>query len=189
MDKLLDIYRENVLRANKTMNLISRQNVDYILDNLIRESLVPLNWDKCKIESPLIDVGSGAGIPGIPLKIVKPGISVILVESNRRKSLFLRRMIEILGLESIDVLNRRVEEICLDSDYIESFSTLVIRGVGKLKNLLNYGEQLLKPGGEFIAWKGSALDSEIQKLDLSAWSEPEKLVQSGGLILLRLVKE
>ncbi len=185
---MLDIYRKIVVDANKKMNLVSRRNVENLLKSLIDESLLPLKWDVCHLRSPLIDIGSGAGIPGIPLKIEKPELALTLLDANRRKSLFLRRVIEQLSLDDVEVVWERAENICSDSAYRERFGTLTSRAVCSMKDLMIWGGLLLKLGGELIVWKGSSVDVEMAELDTDGWDGPDFLRQPSGLTLIRFVK-
>jgi len=182
---MLEYYRELVLVANKKLNLVSRRNVDEVLRNLIAESLLPLDWEICRLKSPVIDIGSGAGIPGVPLKITRLGLDVLLVESNRRKCLFLRKTINSLHLTGIDVVNDRAENVCQQAEFINFFNTLVSRATAPLADLLIWGEALLCGGGELIAWKGSGLGSELSAANTSMWFGPELHEREGGLTLVR----
>lgn len=188
VDNLLAIYRDKVAKASKILNLVSRQDVKNLLDRLIDESLQLLSWDICRLVSPLIDIGTGAGIPGIPLRIKKPGLAVVLLESNRRKSLFLRKTIDELKLDDVKVVCNRAENIICDSAFTGRFNTLVSRAAAPMSSLLLWGERLLRPGGELIAWKGSSLDSELKKADLTGWDEVKIWEHASTVTLVRTVK-
>jgi len=185
---VLDNYRKIVVGANKKMNLVSRRNVENLLERLIEESLLPLKWNVCRLASPLIDIGSGAGIPAVPLKIEKPGLKLTLTDANRRKSLFLKRVIDQLALEDVEVINERIENVCSDGVYKHRFGTMTSRAVGSLSGLMNWGRFLLKPGGELIVWKGSSLADEMAGLDTNGWEGADMWRQANGLTLVRFVR-
>jgi len=185
---LLDKYRKSIIIGNKNLNLVSGKNVKNLISKLIYDSLLPLSWDVCQLRSPLIDIGAGAGIPGIPILIAKPEIEGILLDSNRRKTLFLKKLIESLNLEGIDVICARAENIVADDSMRNHFNTLVSRAAASMSDLLSWGDSLLKPDGELIAWKGSSLNDELTGHDFSGWSVPDILHCKGGLTLVRFVK-
>ena len=185
---MINHYRELVLDANKKMNLVSRRSVDVVLDKLIEDSLIPLRWKICNLKSPVIDIGSGAGIPGLPLKIEKPELELYIVEANRRKSNFLKTVAIKLSLQKVVVLNMRAEDVCRDENYTNRFNTLLSRATASLTDLLNWGEELLLPGGELIAWKGSSVTEELVAVNSIYWHEPDLLNTNDGGYLVRLVK-
>ncbi len=184
----LEKYYRIVIHANKKLNLVSRHDVENLFARLIDESLLPLNWDICRLKPPLIDVGTGPGIPGIPLFIANPDLSGVLLDANRRKSLFLKNTIKQLDLQDVDVVCARIEDVCYDESFSNRFNTLVTRAVAKVESLLEWGGELLAPRGELIAWKGSSLEEELDGLDTSGWDGPEKLALPGGLTLVRFEK-
>ena len=185
VDNLLELYREIVAGDSKKLNLVSRRDVKNLLEKLVDESLLPLEWSDCRLASPVIDIGSGAGLPGIPLKIARPDLRIVLLEANRRKSLFLRKAVATLALEDIEVICRRAERIADDPMFKGQFNSLVSRGTAPLKTLLEWGRSLLGKGGELVAWKGSGVDGELARLDITGWSEPALLRTPTGLTLVR----
>ena len=186
VDKLVAQYRDIVLKANKKKNLLARGDVENLLSRLIEESLLALEWSACEIRTPIVDIGSGAGIPGIPLKLHRPELCTTLLDSNRRKTLVLRGLIEMLRLEDIAVVCERAENFAIDPHYMGHYNTIVSRATAKLQDLLKWGSTLLKPGGELIVWKGSGVDAELNSLgEIEGWSEPAFLRQESGLTLVR----
>lgn len=186
VNNLRQRYLEMVVRFSKRMNLVSRRNVDNIVERLYAESLLPLRWKACRLESPVIDFGTGAGFPGIPLKLENRQLKVDLVEANYKKCLFLEMVIRELQIDNIKVLNQRIENLASDETFRADYATVVSRGVGGLEMLSKAAARLLKPGGEFILWKGLRLKDELPDVDLSGWSEPGFWRQPSGLTLLRL---
>jgi 16S rRNA (guanine527-N7)-methyltransferase len=185
---LLENYRKSIITGNKSFNLVSGKNVENLILTLISDSLLTLIWSICQLNSPLIDIGTGAGIPGLPIFIAKPEVEGVLLDSNRRKTLFLRKTIESLNLNNIEVVCSRAEDTANDLTMQNRFSTLVSRAAAPMSSLLSWGESLLKPDGELIAWKGSSYKNELIGLDLSVWSEPDIFSTKHGLTLLRFVK-
>ncbi len=123
--ELLSIYLEELLRWNEKINLVGIKSPERIIDELLYDSIlaeyyIPKN-------GLLLDIGSGAGIPAIPIKIVRDDIKVYLVEAKIKKAVFLRHIIRKLGLGSIEVINKRMEQI--EDEIPESFDAVTIRGV------------------------------------------------------------
>lgn len=108
----------------------------------------------------LVDVGSGAGFPGVPLKIARPDVAVSLMESNGKKAGFLREVCREIPLEGANVLQTRAEEAGRDVRLRASFDVGVARAVGELRVLAEYVLPLVKVGGVFLAQKGPDLDQE-----------------------------
>jgi 16S rRNA (guanine527-N7)-methyltransferase len=188
VDNLLRRYREITLSDSKKLNLVSRRDVEKTVDSLIAESILPLGWEGWRFASPLLDIGSGAGIPGIPLRIAKPDLCVILLDSNHRKSLFLKKVVMMLSLNGVEVVNERAEKVVGDVLYSGHFNTVVSRATAPLTDLVKWGMELLKPGGELIVWKGSRVVNELARLDCAGWSAPDIRVQPNGLTLVKLQK-
>jgi len=188
VDNLLRRYREITLSDSKKLNLVSRRDVGKTVDSLIAESILPLGWEGWNFASPLLDIGSGAGLPGIPLRIAKPDLCVILLDSNRRKSLFLKKVVMMLSLNGVEVINERAEKFAADVLYAGHFNTVVSRAAAPLTDLAKWGMELLKPGGELIVWKGSSVREELARLDFGGWSDPDIRVQANGLTVIKLQK-
>ncbi len=178
-----------MVKGNDKLNLVSRRDVNKVIRQLVEESLYALEWDLCRVSSPLLDVGSGGGIPGIPIKIAKPDLCLILLDARRKKIHFLRNSAMMLKLSDTGAVHGRVEDINNDPIYVGHFNTVVSRGVTTLNNLLKWSHPLLKPEGELIVWKGSSVVDELECLENDGWSEPELKRFPTGLTLVRFEKK
>jgi len=139
---------------NKRMNLISRVDINRIWENHILPSTIAPKMVDFPTSSALLDLGSGAGLPGIPLKIIRPDLQVVLVDSIRKKTLFLRKVVEQLGLKNVIVLNHRLDTKHAPHQLQEKFNIVTARAVSSIENLWRLTNCLLKPGGFLLLWKG-----------------------------------
>ena len=122
-----------------------------ILEDHLADSLVGLELDHVNWDGRIADLGAGAGFPGLPLAIARPGASVALVESNTRKCEFLRGAVRRLGLENAEVIRERAEQW---RDGIDSCDVVVARALAALPVVAEYAAPLLKTGGTLVAWRG-----------------------------------
>lgn len=113
--------------------------------------------------SNIIDLGTGAGFPGIPLKILKTDIKITLVDSLNKRINFLKELIESLKLKNIQAIHSRAEELARNKEYREKFDIIVSRAVAPLNVLVEYTLPFLKISGKLIAMKGSNAQEEIQQ--------------------------
>jgi 16S rRNA (guanine527-N7)-methyltransferase len=109
----------------------------------------------------VIDIGSGAGFPGVPIKIVRPELRLTLLEANGKRAAFLERLVQRLGLEHVTVVNRRAEEVAHDSDHREAYDLALARAVAPLPVLVELALPFLRVGGALAAPKGSGARREI----------------------------
>jgi len=126
--------------------------------DLIADSLVLL--DHLGEMGNLVDVGSGGGLPGLPLKIARPALSVTLVEAAQAKAAFLVRACAALGLRDVEVLGRRAEDVGRDPRYRESFDAAVARAVAPMPVLVELCLPLVRVGGRMLAQKTESEDVE-----------------------------
>ena len=155
-------YKELLLEWNTKINLTAiEEDRDIIVKHFI-DSFSILPYLRNAGER-LVDVGTGAGFPGIPVKIVYASTRVLLLDSLDKRVNFLKAVIDELGLEEIDTVHARAEEAGANPVYRESFDVSVARAVANLPVLLEYCLPLVKTGGIFIAMKGSS----IEELDTS----------------------
>ncbi len=159
----IEQYLVMLIKRNKKINLFSGKDMDRISERHLLESIA---WIPCveeQLYSPIMDLGSGAGFPGIPLAILKPDKEVILVESNRKKVLFLKEVVKKLNLNA-SVAHQRVEEMRKNPENIHRFPWIVSRAVAKLSILIKWAYPLLSEKGTLIAFKGDSLREEIREL-------------------------
>lgn len=159
-------YLSLLLRWNATYNLTAIRDPQemvgkHLLDSL---SMAPYVGEGVGIDS-LADLGTGPGLPGIPLALVHPRLRVVLVESNGKKARFLREVVRTLGLGNASVAESRIEAL----DRPGEFQAITARALATLPQLLALGGHLLAPGGVLLAMKGTRPDEEIQALP-PAWT-------------------
>ena len=121
----------------------------HFLDSVSGESLFPAN-------ASVLEVGSGAGFPSLPLKILRDDLTFTLVESTGKKCEFLKTAAKELGLNGVTVINGRAEELARDSLYREKYDVCCARAVARLNTLSEYCLPFVRVGGKFVAYKGNA---------------------------------
>jgi 16S rRNA (guanine527-N7)-methyltransferase len=161
-----DVYKNELLQWNAKTNLISENSSAEIITRHFLDSLTAWQFIS-KPDARMIDIGCGAGFPGIPLKIALPDLEIYLLEANRKKVSFLKHIIRLLNLSSAVVLHDRVENIIKTVSWQEKFDILISRATFKLNELLPLGEFFLAPEGQLIALKGHNVDQEIRKCSSS----------------------
>ena len=161
-------YREMLIEWNGVMNLTAITDPDEIALKHFADSLTLLGFTDRLGAADLIDVGTGAGFPGIPLKIMRPGLRVVLVDSLEKRVRFLNAVIGELGLEGIDAVHARAEDAGRDPEYREKFDVATARAVAPMNVLCEYCLPFVRTGGSFIAMKGPAeenFDGALRKLN------------------------
>jgi len=164
----LEAYLDLILKANETTNLTAIRHREQAWSRLIVDSLTPLpgllpeNENSGDIEIKLIDIGTGAGLPGIPLAIARPDVAVTLIEATGKKIAFLQSVIDALELANITAVQERAENVGQDSSFRGRFDVAVSRAVGPMPVVLEYSLPLLKLGGRMLAMKGPKAESELE---------------------------
>lgn len=159
---------------NKKINLTS---IDEDEDIIVRHFLDSLTV--CRFlagTERILDIGSGAGFPGLPIKIAMPATDVVLLDTVTKKVHFIRHMIRTLGLSAsgaVEAVSARVEDAAMVEKYGASFDCVVSRAFSELKNFVSVGLPYLKPGGRLIAMKGPAYAGELDAVELDGLSVPE----------------
>jgi 16S rRNA (guanine527-N7)-methyltransferase len=156
---LFSHYFRELLLWNKKINLVSvTSDLDIPIKHFI-DSLIPVPFLKNK-EAKLLDIGSGAGFPGLPIKIAVPSLKVFLLEASRKKTSFLKHVIRTLHLDDITVIHNRAEHLMADSVYKDYFDIIISRATLKISELLWMGSYFLKNDGFVIAMKGKNIVNE-----------------------------
>ena len=155
-------YIALLLRWNRAYNLTAIRDPSDMISRHLLDSLAmhPSVEAIAQAGGSLADLGTGAGLPGIPLAIAKPGLQVALVESNGKKARFLREAVRTLGLGNVRVVESRIEAF----DAPASFDAITARALATLPLILELGGHLLKPGGVLLAMKGVAPADEMAAL-------------------------
>lgn len=158
--ELLSKYIDVLFEGNQQMNLTriadrEAAEVHHIGDALTLLPFIPPGPQR------LADVGSGGGVPGIPLAIARPDVQVLLIESTKKKANFLARAARELGLQNVSVSDLRAEEAARDRGLRESFDVVVARAVGTLNWLAEWCLPLVKKGGKMLAMKGPKAAEEL----------------------------
>jgi 16S rRNA (guanine527-N7)-methyltransferase len=170
-------YEKELLEWNQKFNLTAIRDVESIrIKHFLDSYSCVLAW-QANPPLRLIDVGTGAGFPGIPLKIIYPQTHVTLVESVGKKAMFCQHIISKLGLENIEIIKTRAEDIGQDKKHREAYDVAVARAVANLSVLSEYLLPLVKIGGTVLAQKGETAQAEAQSAEKAMKTLGGKLKQ------------
>ena len=146
---------------NEKINLTAIVDDDGIAVKHFLDSVLPLAHVEVPEGASLADVGTGAGFPGLPIKILRPDLKVTLIDSLQKRIRFLETVCKDLSIEDVTCIHGRAEELGKDKAYREQFDVLVSRAVANLKVLCEYCLPFVKVGGVFVALKAQELDEEL----------------------------
>ena len=165
-------HAAELLHWNKIINLTTITDpcevaVKHFVDSLASAKLVSPG-------ATLLDIGSGGGFPGIPLKVVIPTLSITLIDASRKKVTFLKHLIRTLKLEGIEALHIRAQDLAGDPAYRKHFDAITSRALTDLKSFIHQALPLLAPEGEIIALKGIVDQTEVETVRSYMLEEQKK---------------
>jgi 16S rRNA (guanine527-N7)-methyltransferase len=173
-------YVECLIMWNQSVSLTSLDDPLEIVARHFGESLFVTQIIPIK-SGRLADLGSGAGFPGLPLKILCPELDVVLLEANSRKCAFLTEIIGILNLSGVRVIKSRYEEFRTGP---RAFSFICSRAIGDYRRLLRWSREMLKEDGRVILWLGEDDSIRIGRTDGWIWDVPTRIPESRRRVIL-----
>lgn len=169
----LESFLDRLLDTNTRMNLTAVRERDAAWSRLILDSLTPLPWLDAFGEGDdeqggeggemlrVADVGSGGGLPGIPLALARPDLRFTLIEATGKKARFLQETVEAMSLDHVTVVNERAEVVGQDPAHRARYAAAISRAIGPLPLVLEWSLPLLQQGGQMLAMKGPRVEAEL----------------------------
>ncbi|HHX87115.1 MAG TPA: 16S rRNA (guanine(527)-N(7))-methyltransferase RsmG [Firmicutes bacterium] len=158
----LRLYLSLIKLGVKSQRLVGDRGISVLIYKHLFDSLYPLTAMNLK-QGPLLDLGTGAGLPGVPLKIFLPETPIYLLDSNRRKINFVKHVSERLKLRNIYFLTGRAEHLAYSKAYRERFRYVFSRAVAKARILIELALPFAVPGGQVVLYKGPSGETEIMQ--------------------------
>ncbi len=154
-------YMDVLQEWNQKMNLTGLEEEDEIVIKHFLDSISCISGIKINGNEKVIDIGTGAGFPAIPLKIIHPNIKLTLLDSLNKRITFLKHLVKELGLKDVECIHGRAEEYGSQSNYRESYDYVLARAVASLNVLSEYTIPFVKTGGVFLSQRGSSVKEEV----------------------------
>jgi 16S rRNA (guanine527-N7)-methyltransferase len=152
-----------LLAGYERANVIGTRDFEKVVLDHLLDSLSCLLYEPLRRARSIADIGSGAGLPGIPISIARPGAALTLIEATRKKTDFLGYAVERLALERIRVLNERVEDVAHSGEHRSRYHAATARAVDRLSVLVEYGVPLLRVNGSMVAMKARLDAGELEE--------------------------
>ena len=157
----LTVYYEMLVEKNKVMNLTAITEFEDVLEKHFLDSIAVARYVDLTGELSLMDLGTGAGFPGIPLKIMFPNLNITLADSLNKRIVFLNEVIDTLELEGVTTVHGRAEDLAADANHREQYDYCVSRAVANLSTLSEYCLPFVKMNGTFISYKSGEVEQEV----------------------------
>lgn len=162
LNRLFSIHAIELIKWTQKINITTITDPIEVASNHFLDSLVPSQF--IPPEAALLDIGSGGGFPGIPLKVILPKLSVTLIDASRKKTSFLKHVIRTLKLDNIEALHIRAEDLAIHPSYINRFDVIISRALSSLDAFARLALPLLANGGVIIALRGEVDKAELDNL-------------------------
>ena len=155
-------YMYEILEMNKHINLTGLKNEDEFLIKQVIDSIMLLNQKELASANKVVDVGTGAGFPGVPLAICLPDVEFVLIDSLKKRLLVVNEICNKLKINNVKTIHTRAESVGRDKNHREKYDICVSKAVAPLNILLEYCLPLVREGGSFYAYKGEAAEEELK---------------------------
>jgi len=157
-------YVMKLLEWNNRINLISKKDEHQIVRRHFLESIAVLDVIELPLGCNVVDIGTGGGLPGVPIKIIRPDIKLTLVDANRMKTLFLYELVSFLDLDNVTIIRNRAEQISLKPEFQNKYDFVMSRAVTRLSLLYQWTYKFLKDDGAIISFKSGNIEKEVYEL-------------------------
>lgn len=154
-------YMDAILEKNEHINLTAVRDRDEFISKHLLDSLSCIAVPEFEKSKTVIDIGTGAGFPGVPLAIACPGKKFLLVDSLNKRLKIIKELTEELGIDNVEVMHTRAEDAAKNPDYRDNFDVCVSRAVASLDVLTEWCMPFVRKGGYFIPFKGAKAEEEI----------------------------
>jgi 16S rRNA (guanine527-N7)-methyltransferase len=175
-NRLFSAHAIELIKWNQKINITTITDPIAVASNHFLDSLVPARL--IPPEAAMLDIGSGGGFPGIPLKVLLPKLSVTLIDASRKKVSFLKHVIRTLKLDNIETLHMRAEDLADHPSYINRFDIIISRALSSLEYFVRLALPLLSGRGVIIAMKGGVDKAELDDL---RYNVIEKMSAAGSV--------